>query len=376
MEHLILLLSVLVNTAPSTTSSTAPLPKYLIEFGWDEPSTSFMREHIAQMEQTPFDGTVYHVQYRKADGTMGSFMNDCWGKQSFSDSQLQNALDDLRHTPFNTFSHNFFRFNILPGNVDWFDDYSAVLNNARQAARIASLSSSEGILFDDEQYDYPLFNFAKLTDENHKTWQAYSQQARLRGVQIMQAFHKGWSASAPHRPFVIMLTFGLSMPYEECQTHSQSLHEVHYALLVSFLQGMFDAALPEDRIVDGCELAYGFKTPKEFIDERDVMLEKSCTLLDDRRPYLEHVRPAYGIWLDFEWKERPFYTDDLTRNYFIPAQFEKSVCTALEDSDRYVWIYTEKPRWWTPTGPSADLPLAYVQAIRNAKANYAPTYRR
>jgi len=376
MLPLILLLGVLASTAPTTAASPAPStapapppPKYLIEFGWDEPTTAFMREHIAQMEQTPFDGTVYHVQYRKSDGTMGSFMNDCWGTQSFTDPQLQNALDDLRHTPFHTFTHNFFRFNVLPGNVDWFDDYSAILNNARQSARIASLCSSEGILFDDEQYNYPLFNFTKLKDKTHRTWQACSQQGRLRGRQIMQAFQNGWSVGAPHRPLVIMLTFGLSLPYEECQTHSQKLQEVHYALLVPFLQGMFDAAAPDDRIVDGCELAYGFKTPKEFADERDVMLEKSCTLLDDRRSYLQHVHPAFGLWLDFEWKERPFYTDDLTKNYFTPAAFEQSVRTALQNSDRYVWIYTEKPRWWTPAGSSADLPAAYVEALRRANAN-------
>ena len=199
MAPLILLLGVLASTAPSTAPTTVHSPpKYLIEFGWDEPTTAFMREHIAQMEQTPFDGIVYHVQYRKSDGTMGSFMNDCWGTQNFTDAQLQNALDDLRHTPFHTFTHNFFRFNVLPGNVDWFDDYSAILNNARQSARIASLCSSEGILFDDEQYNYPLFNFAKLKDKTHRTWQASSQQARLRGRQIMQAFQNGWSA-AQHR---------------------------------------------------------------------------------------------------------------------------------------------------------------------------------
>jgi hypothetical protein len=370
MGPLILLLTVLANAAASTAPSTAPAPpKFLIEFGWDEPTTAFMREHIAQMERTPFDGTVYHLQYRKSDGAMGSFMNDCWGMQSFSDAQLQNALDDLAHTPFHTFTHNFIRFNVLPGNVDWFDDYSAVLHNAQQSARIASLSSSEGILFDDEQYNYPLFDFAKLNDKNHRTWQAYGRQARRRGAQIMGAFQKGWSAAPPHRPLVIMLTFGLSLPYEESQTNPGAAHQLHYALLVPFLQGMFDAASPDDRIVDGCELAYGFKTPREFTDQRDVMLEKSCTLLDDRRPYLQHIRPAFGLWLDFEWKERPFYTDDLTRNYFTPLQFEKSVAAALENSDRFVWIYTEKPRWWTPAGPSADLPTAYVEALQRAKAN-------
>lgn len=375
MALLSLLLSVLASTpAASTSPATAPAhpgPKYLIEFGWDEPTTAFMRQHFAQMEQTPFDGTVYHVQYRKSDGTMGSFMNDCWGKQAFSDAQLENALDDLAHTPFHTFTHNFFRFNTLPGDVDWFDDYSAVLQNAQQSARIARASGSAGILFDDEQYNYPLFNFAELTEKNHQTWEACARQARLRGGQIMHAFQQGWTRGAPPgtppRPLVIMLTFGLSLPYHECQTHSQKLAQVHYGLLVPFLEGLFDAAGPDDQIIDGGELAYGFKTAREFTDQRDVVLHKACTLLEDRRPYLDHIHVAFGLWLDFEFKERPFFTDDLTKNYFTPDQWQTSVHTALDQTDRYVWIYTEKPRWWTAAGPAADLPPAYAQALREAR---------
>jgi len=377
MGLLFLLHSILAGTA--ATSATAQLgPKYLIEFGWDEPTTAFMRRHIAQMEQTPFDGTVYHVQYRKPDGTMGSFMNDCWGKQGFSDAQLDNALDDLAHTPFHTFTHNFFRFNVLPGDVDWFDDYSAVLQNAEQAARIARASGSEGIFFDDEQYNYPLFNFAELKQKNHKSWEACTQQARLRGGQMMQALDKGWARGAPPgarraslgaRPLVIMLTFGISLPYVECQTHSQKLPQVHYALLVSFLEGLFGAALPSDRIVDGGELAYGFKTTREFADQRDVVLDKACTLLEHPGPYLDHIGVAYGLWLDFEWKDRPFYTDDLTKNYFTPQGWRNSVRTALNQTDQYLWIYTEKPSWWTADGSSANLPSAYVEALQRARSN-------
>ena len=33
--------------------------KSLIEFGWDEPDTAFMRAHITEMEKLPFDGKRY-----------------------------------------------------------------------------------------------------------------------------------------------------------------------------------------------------------------------------------------------------------------------------------------------------------------------------
>src|SRR4051812_36880806 len=34
--------------------------KKVIEWGWDEPDTKFMRENIDKMEQFPFDGLVFH----------------------------------------------------------------------------------------------------------------------------------------------------------------------------------------------------------------------------------------------------------------------------------------------------------------------------
>src|SRR3954451_1301335 len=33
----------------------AGVRKKVIEFGWDEPDTAFLRKHIARMERTPFD---------------------------------------------------------------------------------------------------------------------------------------------------------------------------------------------------------------------------------------------------------------------------------------------------------------------------------
>jgi hypothetical protein len=39
------------------------------------------------------------------------------------------------------------------------------------------------------------------------------------------------------------------------------------------------------------------------------------------------------------------------------------VRAALQKTDEYVWIYTEKPRWWT----NEQLPAAYVKALEAAR---------
>ena len=43
----------------------------LIEFGWDEPDTSFLRGHLAELERTPFDGCVFHADAQARPGRAG-----------------------------------------------------------------------------------------------------------------------------------------------------------------------------------------------------------------------------------------------------------------------------------------------------------------
>ena len=56
------------------------------------------------------------------------------------------------------------------------------------------------------------------------------------------------------------------------------------------------------------------------------------------------------------------------KNYFSPDGFETSLRAALEQSDEYVWIYAETPRWWSEKpGGSVALPPAYADAVRRAR---------
>ena len=66
-RHRLFSLGSLLSCLIATSLVAAPSPKKkLIEFGWDEPSTEFLRQHLAQMEQTPFDGCVFHVDFKRA----------------------------------------------------------------------------------------------------------------------------------------------------------------------------------------------------------------------------------------------------------------------------------------------------------------------
>jgi len=335
--------------------------KTLIEFGWDEPDTAFMRAHIAEMQRTPFDGCVFHASVKKPDGKKGSFTWDSWGDQAFTEADLAEAFADLRATKFGRFKENFLRFNTTPAKIDWFDDYTAVLQNAKLAARLAQAGHCPGILFDIEQYNAPLFDYRKQRDAKTKGWAVYAAQVRLRGRQVMEAFQEGYP------DLTVFLTFGYSLPWLESSSGKRALADCHYGLLAPFLDGMIEAVKGRTRIVDGHEISYGYKSPEQFEAARKSTLGGLLPIVRDPEKYHQVISIGFGIWLDRDWRKKGWDTEDVSRNYFSPENFQTSVHAALQTADEYVWIYSETPRWWSDKGKPVKLPAAYAEALEQAR---------
>ena len=338
-----------------------PKTKRLIEFGWDEPGTEFLREHIAEMEKTPFDGCVFHADYARPGGGKGSFTWDCWGTNAFTEADLQKAFDDLKATRSRRFTHNFLRLNTTPAKLDWFDDHSAVLNNARLAARLARTGHCPGILFDIEQYDAPLFDYRKQRDSKTKSWELYAAQVRQRGREVMEAFQDGYPG------LTVFLTFGYSLPWQQSQAGKVALAECHYGLLAPFVDGLVDVASGSTKLVDGHELSYGYKDAAQFSKAYQTMQTTLLPIVRDPEKYRRTFSLGFGIWMDRDWRKNGWNVDDVSKNYFTPEAFETSLRAALATSDEYVWIYTETPRWWSKEGGSVKLPKAYEDAVRKAR---------
>ncbi|HZT43354.1 MAG TPA: hypothetical protein VFA07_14390 [Chthonomonadaceae bacterium] len=358
---LISLLIACALTAAGAAQQREVRSKRLIEFGWDEPDTAFLRRHIGQMQQTPFDGCVFHLAYRKPDGSAGNFIWECWGKRGFRKEELQPALDDLKATHFGRFRHNFLRFNVCPADLDWFDDYGAVLANARLAASIARQGGCDGLLFDTEQYNAPLFRYRSQRDTATKSWEDYAIQARLRGRQVLEAFQQGYPG------LTVFLTFGYGLPWAQTENGAKPLADTDYGLLAPFLDGMVEAARGRTRIVEGNELAYGFFHPEDFAASRTTLTQGLLPIVSDPARYRRVVSISFGIWLDDDWRHKGWNDQDPAKNPHTPEQFEALVRAALQSADEYVWIYTETPRWWTDSGGSSRLPQAYDHALRNAR---------
>ncbi|HID55260.1 TPA: hypothetical protein EYP37_01935 [Candidatus Poribacteria bacterium] len=355
MEFVALGCLVLSAASPQTAN------KKLIEFGWDEPDTTFIKEHISEMERMPFDGCVFHVNYRKPDGGTGSFTWECWGKRKFGEEELKHAVENLKNTPFKRFKHNFLRFNVTPGEVDWFDDFSAIISNAKLAAKIAREGGCKGLLFDIEQYNFPLFNYQKQKYREERSWNQYALQVRRRGEELMKAFQ------SEYPDITIFLTFGYSLPWAQSDGGRKELADVSYGLLAPLLDGMVEAANGRSLIVDGCELAYPYKEVNRFEQTYKMMERDVLKIVANPEKYRKVFSFGFGVWMDCNWRKVGWHTDDFSLNFYTPEEFERSLYAALNRSDRYVWIYTEKPRWWTASGGPQDLPDEYIQAVWNAR---------
>ncbi len=335
--------------------------KKLIEFGWDEPDTAFLRQHLAEMAQTPFDGCVFHAGYERAGGRKGSFTWDSWSTNAFTEDDLKKAFADLKALRPGRFKQNFLRFNTTPANLDWFDDHSAVLRNSRLAARLARAGRCPGLLFDIEQYDRPLFNYRKQRDAKTKSWELYAAQVRQRGREVMEAFQEGYPG------LTVFLTFAYSLPWLESASGRGPLADCDYGLLAPFVDGLVEAARGSTRLVDGHEISYGYRQAAQFAAAYQTMRTALLPIVRDPEKYHRTVSLGFGVWMDQDWRKNGWNVEDLTRNYFTPETFETSVRAALATADEYVWIYTETPRWWSEPGGPVKLPPAYADALRRAR---------
>jgi hypothetical protein len=302
----------------------------------------------------------------KPNGRGGSFMWECWDTRSFTAEELNASLEDLKATKFTRFTHNFLRFNTSPGKLDWFEDFSAIVNNARLAAKVAHDGGCKGILFDTEQYNFPLFTYRKQRDATQKSWDEYAAQVRKRGREVMQAFQEGYPDPT------VFLTFGYSLAWAQSGSGKKALADCGYGMLAPFMDGLLEGAKGKTRVVDGYELAYGYKSPSQFDAAYATMRTNLLGIVSDPKKYQKVFSAGFGLWMDNDWRKHGWDTNDFSKNFFTPEVFETSLRKALQTADEYVWIYTETPRWWSKAGGTVKLPEAYETAVRRAREGERP----
>jgi len=340
--------------------------KSLIEMGWDEPDPAFMRKHLAQIEAQPFDGLVYHVGGDRggdAAGLTGAFTWKAWGRRRWSEAELADDLRDLQAIRWTKFRHNFLRVNMTPADIDWFEDYSTVLANLTLAASVAKRAGSKGIVLDPESYEGQPFAYPK--QKGKRPFKEVQAQARRRGAEVMRAFEKGYPG------LTLFLTLGATHADIQRRGDGIQFDKGKYGLLPAFVEGLVDGASSSATIVDGMEGSYPVRTNAE-VENYFKQHEIYADAMKEPSKYRKTVSRGMGLWFDFDWRAKGWNANKPEANYRTPEGLRKALRRALELTDEYVWLYGEKPRWWTSKGGREELPEAYVEAVRDARKGLAP----
>jgi hypothetical protein len=333
--------------------------KKLIEYGNDVQNTSSVRQHVREYEsKLPFDGLVMQV----TDKNGATLQWQAFGPNRLDPGDFLRAIDDLKATRFEKFTDNFIVINSNPGNVDWFDgNWSNVAYNASLFARVAKQGGCKGLVFDTEMYEGRLWSYVMADGKPRPghTLEECRQQARKRGAEWIRAINSEFP------DITILLFFGPSQLYLETGGQAAFLEGAPNILLSAFCDGVCEAATPQTTLVDGYEAAYNYRQPDEFIQGRQNILVNARKLSMNSSAFKKHVRAGFGIWPESNiWNSDPA---KYSKNYLTPAGFRAAEYYALEQSDKYVWVYSSAMHWLDGTPPEE-----YLDALRMGKKSPGP----
>lgn len=351
-------LALVVGLSPTPALAQDGGSKKLIYYGWGVRDTQYVRDHWHEMEQMPFDGTGIVVavdrrawQYGKTD-TSNQLGWLVMGRRTFLVEEFRQSIADLGAARWRTFSDNFLPVALSSGSaagLNWFNEarWRGIAENFRVVAQIARAGGIKGLILDPEHYDYSLFRYADQRQQVERPFADYAKVARLRGREVMTAI-------AAHLPEAVLLSlYAYTLPLAELE-RAKRLEDSEYGLLPAFYDGLLEAMPAGASLFDGYEPAYGFKKRQQFLGGYDRIHQKAINLSAVPDRYRTQVRAGFGLWLDY--LGRP--------GHFTAAEFRQAVATALEVSNRYVWIYSHGPRFF----PVSNVEPSYIEALAEARA--------
>lgn len=356
----------------SPNEDPQPGRKKLIAWGgidWYSPEK--VQNNIRAIEELPFDGTVLqgfslNRDNQNAKKPVEMFDWFCFGKRRFDRKQLSSTISVLKDIRFERFTDNLLRFNVTPGDVDWFDDFGSILHNARMWAEVTRETGMKGWLFDIEDYKGTVFNYAKMKHRKKHSFEDYARQARQRGQEFMGAVQDSF-------PEITLLLVLAHSYVNRTPNAATKLPQLDYGLVPAFLNGMLEKAGPRVRIIDGQEQSYGYLTSEDYFRGYHSARKQALDLVptDLHNTYRARMDIGTAVYVNYALQLKGAAVGPhrfLTQEDLL-QQFEHNIYYALKTADEYVWCYGERIGWWEKGYPVA-LPDGALAAIRSARAKY------
>lgn len=368
----------------------------IIQMGWGTPMDEYVRDHAGEMETWhPYiDGFIIGMNLRgqieaKA-GREGWDQRFCWvvfGDKKVAWENVAEAVANLKagHDALSRPQDMYLRFNVIPGNVDWFDDagWEAILHNAAIAGRIIREANLAGMFFDVEQYGEAKygqgkpFQYGEMRHSDSKTFDEYAAQCRLRGRQFVDAFE----SESPERANIVFTWahgwYGLHEYLKRKSGELKPQEKLDVAktgnLLAAWVDGFLEGAdEKKTTLYDGYEQSYGYRTEDDFRKAfkfiKDGYRFSQVPVLHKRK-----MKAALAIELDRNGRSRGgFFPDEPEKNYWTPKSLADALHWAMTYSDGLVWIYSEKPRFWPQKNWSAAYAEAFVEARKEKPFGQPP----
>lgn len=362
------LLFLLAASAASAEPVQLPRKKVIAWGGIDWYSPDTVRANIREIEKLPFDGMIlqgFASSRRDKSGKPVMFDWECFGSQRFERKELATTIETLKQIDFKQFTDNFLRYNVTPGDIDWFDNFDNILHNAAMWAAATKEVGAKGWMFDVEDYKGTVFNYQKMRYRDKHTFEEYVAQAQRRGRQFMKA------VEAANPDIVLLLCLAHSYVNRKPDA-ALKLSELEYGLLPAFLNGMLEAAGPQVRIIDGHEQGYGYLTSEEFFRGYHATRRQSLALVPRNLHQRYNQKMEMGMAVYANYSLGLFsYPGHWPTHYLSPKQrlriLEQNIYSALQVTDEYLWVYNEHIGWWQEAGWAyRPLPGA-LEAIRSAR---------
>lgn len=307
--------------------------KKLIEFGWDSPSVSALKDNLSQREKTPFDGVCFSFDYNRYTA---------FDTARYADSKFQ--YTDLSKIQWGKFTDNFL---IVRGagrtGARWLDDrsWANISQNIKKISKALDIAKAKGIAFDPEYYfkDSTLNPWKYAASwYNNLSYQEVGNYVRKRGQQFIQALQT-------YKPDVkILCLWLLGWVYVQNQTHP--IEETNMALYPFFVEGMLEGKNNSSEIIDGNESAYTYQSFMPFVRTGVNTRENQRKLINKSlHSKFKQVSVAQSVFFDYLYAKLPKYDkgfDKQTKEQWL----KDNLYFAFKTTDKYVWFYNQKINWW------------------------------
>jgi len=315
-----------------------PIPpdKKILGFAPDLVDTSYLKKHIAELEQIPIDGLIVavHPDWKKiAEGELYLGRIQLASGERYKREDYQQAIADLQQTKFNRFTDNFIDFSLCANNAyDWFDERWSVY--AENAGVLAIDVENYGGANVPVPYPFSYSLRASRADNSKRSFEEVAAEVRKRGREFMEAVVAVY-------PDIIIIMHPDMWGSESNQ----------FELLSAFTDGLLEGG-PQARLIDAGGLAYdamlyeNFSQMRQYAEKRGPERSQVPELFKNRMKY------AFGLWVDSKpdlyggWHTEP---KEFDMNYRSLERLEHSLYNALTVADRYVWLFVIHPQvWWQP----------------------------